>query len=232
QMETNLHDVVAAGKLGEVPGIGETLRDKITTLVTTGHLPFYEDLKKKVPPGIFQMLRVQGLGPKKAKALWEELGVDDLEKLKTACEAGQVAELKGCGAKTQQNIVEGIEFLTQMGTRVRIDQALPVALALLEELRKCRGVVRSELCGSLRRRKETIKDIDILISSDDPAPIMQRFVTLPEVIQVTGHGDNKSSVIVALGGASAQTLVLNADLRLHPGEPFPPGFHPFTRPKR
>jgi DNA polymerase (family 10) len=228
QMETNLHEVVAAGKLGEIPGIGETLRDKITALVTTGHLPFYEDLKKKIPAGVFQILRVQGLGPKKAKALWQELGVDDLEKLKTACEAGQVARLKGFGEKTQQNILEGIEFLTQMGARVRIDQALPVALSLLEELRKCPGVVRSELCGSLRRRKETIKDIDILISSDDPAPIMQRFVTLPEVIQVTGHGETKSSVIVALGGASANRLVLAADLRIVSDEQFPLGLHHFT----
>ena len=97
--------------------------DKITTLVTTGKLPFYDDLRKKTPPGLLEMLRIQGLGPKKVKALYDQLGIDDLDKLKAACEAGQVAELKGFGAKTQQKILEGIEFLGQMGDRVRIDQA-------------------------------------------------------------------------------------------------------------
>src|SRR5436305_5581234 len=93
QLETSLSEVVAEGKLGDIKGIGDTLREKITTLVTTGHLPFYEDLKKKTPAGLMQMLRLQGMGPKKVKALYEQLGIDDLDKLKSACQDDRVAKL-------------------------------------------------------------------------------------------------------------------------------------------
>ena len=93
-----------------MPGIGATLRDKITTLVTTGRLPFHEELRAKTPPGLLQMLRIQGLGPKKVKALYDLLGVDTLEKLKAECEAGRVASLKSFGEKTQQKILEGIDL--------------------------------------------------------------------------------------------------------------------------
>src|SRR5437660_4116096 len=101
QLETNIADVVEQGRLTDIPGIGETLRDKITTLVRTGKLPYYEDLRKKTPPGLLEMMRIQGLGPKKIKALYDQLDIDDLAKLKAACEHGDVAKLKGFGAKTQ-----------------------------------------------------------------------------------------------------------------------------------
>jgi DNA polymerase (family 10) len=227
QLETNLADVVAAGQLGSIRGIGETLRDKITTLVTTGRLPFYDDLRKKTPPGLLDVMRIQGLGPKKARALYEQLGVDSPDKLKAACEAGQVAGLRGFGAKSQQKILEGIAFLAEMGQRVRIDQALPLATALVERLRDAPGVLRMEVCGSLRRRKETIRDIDILVSAAEAGPVMERFVTLPEVVQVTGHGDTKSSVIVAVWSGGSQVL-LNADLRVVRDDQFPFALHHFT----
>src|SRR5207302_2788047 len=101
-----------------------------------------------------------------------------------ACQHGRVAELKGFGAKTQQKILEGIDFLSQAGQRVRLDQALDLAAELLEGLRSCPGVKQVALCGSLRRRKETIQDIDLLVSSDDSGPIMDRFIALPGVVQV------------------------------------------------
>jgi DNA polymerase (family X) len=227
QLEVSLPDLVAAGKLGEVPGIGDTLREKITALVTTGRLPFYEDLKKKIPAGVVQMLRIQGLGPKKAKALYDNLGIDSLDKLKAACESGEVAKLRGFGAKTQQKILEGLEFLSQTGERIRIDRALPLGLALMEELRKCPGIVRMELCGSLRRRRETIRDLDILVSANDPMPIMDRFVTLPQVVQVTGHGATKSSAVLAQGSGKDRFL-MNADLRIVKDEQFPFALHHFT----
>jgi DNA polymerase (family 10) len=228
QLETDLSATVAAGKLTEIPGIGETLRDKIATLVTTGHLPFHEDLRKKTPPGLLTMLRLPGIGPKKVKALYDQLGIDTLDKLKASCEAGEVAELKGFGAKTQQKILEGIAFLDQMGSRVRIDQALPLAQTLLEALRGLPGVRRIELCGSLRRRRETINDIDLLISTDDAAPIMEAFVHLPQVIQVTGHGETKSSVVIAAHDGDGQRVVMNADLRVVRDEQFPFALHYFT----
>jgi DNA polymerase (family 10) len=223
QLETNLADVIAAGKLGEIRGVGDTMREKISTLVNTGRLPFYEDLKKKFPPGLRQMLRLQGMGPKKVKALYDQLGIDDLDKLKQACEEGRVAELKGFGAKTQQKILESIGFLNQAGERVRLDQALALAEALLDGVRACPGVLRSELCGSLRRRKEVIRDIDILVSAEDAGPIMDRFVTLPGVTQVLAHGDTKSSVIV-----SGHQVTMNADLRVVSDAQFPFALHYFT----
>src|SRR5262249_49113611 len=142
QLETPLADLVEQDKLRTIPGIGETLREKITTLVRTGRLPFHEDLRKKTPPGLLQMLRIQGLGPKKIKALYDQLGIDSLEKLKAACESGEVEALKGFGAKTQRNLLEGISFVDRAGERVRIDQALPVAEGLLEGLRSVPGVLR------------------------------------------------------------------------------------------
>jgi DNA polymerase (family X) len=220
QLEGDLKQLVIEQKLGEVRGIGATLQEKISTLVTTGQLPFLDDLRASIPAGMVEMLRIPGLGPKKVIALHDSLGLDTIEKLKAACERGEVAKLKGFGAKTQQKIQEGIAFLGQVGNRVRIDLALPLGLTLLEQIRKLPGVIRSELCGSLRRRRETAKDIDILVSSADPQPIMDAFVKLPEVIQVVGHGSTKSSIVAAmhLGG---EKVILNADLRVVNDEHYP-----------
>jgi DNA polymerase (family 10) len=223
QLEEDLDTLVRENRLTSVPGIGETMRDKITTLVNTGELPFYEKLRQKTPPGLFDILRIQGLGPKRVKTLYEKLKVDSLDKLAEACEQGRVAELRGFGEKTQQKIVEGIQFLRQMGQRVRIDQAETLAQGLLDGLRQAPGVIRMELCGSLRRRRETVKDIDILISSDDPAPIMKHFVSLPGVVQIIAHGETKSSVIVGAG-----RVMMNADLRIVDDKQFPFALHYFT----
>jgi DNA polymerase (family 10) len=228
QLSGSLADEIQSGHLGELRSIGESLREKITTLATTGRLPYYEELKAKFPSGVLDLLRVQGLGPKKVKALYEELGIDDLDKLRAACQADQVAKLKGFGAKTQQKILEGLDFLAQMGQRVRLDQALPLALSLLEGLGEAPGIHRMELCGSLRRRRETIKDIDILISTDNPAPIMERFVSLPGVVQILGHGETKSSVIVAAGAGREHRILMNADLRVVDDKQFPYALLYFT----
>ncbi len=227
QLDGDLGELVAASKLTEIRGVGETLRDKITALVTTGKLPFLDKLREKTPPGLLQMLRVGGLGPKKVKALYDQLGVDDLDKLKAACEAGRVAQLKGFGAKTQQKALAGVEFLARTADRVRIDQAEAVALSLLAALRDAPGVRRIEVCGSLRRRKETIKDIDILVSADDAGPIMDRFVGQPGVAQVLGRGDTKSSVTIA-AGSDGHRFVIQADLRVVQEEQFPFALHYFT----
>jgi DNA polymerase (family X) len=228
QLETNLEDVVKAGTLDQIPGIGETLRDKITTLVTTGKLPFYEDLKAKTPPGWLQMLRLPGMGPKKVKALSDQLGIDTLEKLKEACDKGTIAKLKGFGEKTQKNILEGLAFLDQMGNRVRLDQAMMIAETVVAELKKVPGIKRMELCGSVRRRKETIRDIDILVSADDAGPIMDAFVNLPSVQKVVGHGETKSSVTMAGIDHNTQRVLINADLRVVSDEQFPFALNYFT----
>jgi DNA polymerase (family 10) len=227
-LEEDLGTLVRDGRLTSVPGIGATLRDKITTLVQTGSLPFYDDLKGKTPPGLLQMLRIQGLGPKKVKALYEELGIETLEQLKAACDAGQVAALRGFGAKTQKNILDGIAFLDQAGQRVRLDQALALADRLVEGLGEVPGLIRLEVCGSLRRRRETVNDIDILASAADAGPLMDRFVALPGVVQVIGRGETKASVVASSNAAGGERLVLNADLRVVTDEQFPFALHYFT----
>jgi DNA polymerase (family 10) len=223
----DLKQLVTDGKLEEVRGIGEALALKITTLVNTGALPYLEDLRASVPSGLVVMLRLPGLGPKKVKALYENLQIDSIDKLKIACESGEVAKQKGFGAKTQAKILEGIAHFEQVGHRVRIDLALPLGQALLEQIREFPGVIRSELCGSLRRRKETVADLDLLVSSASAAPIMDRFVKLPEVVQVLAQGPTKSSVLAAMH-IRGDKVTLQADLRVVSDEQYPFALHYFT----
>jgi DNA polymerase (family 10) len=227
QLEGDLNQLVADKKLGEVRGIGDTLQEKITTLVTTGRLPYLEDLRASIPPGVVQMLRLPGLGPKKVKALHETLKINTIEELKTACEQGVVAKQKGFGEKTQQKILEGIAFLGQVGNRVRLDLALPLGLALLAQVKEMPGVIRAEVCGSLRRRRETAKDIDILASSKNAEPIMDAFVKLPEVVQVVAHGPTKSSIVAQMH-IYGEKVTLNADLRVVEDKEFAYGLLYFT----
>lgn len=220
QLDGDLGRLIAEGRLTDVRGVGDALRDKITTLATTGRLKYLDDLRASVPAGMLDMLRIPGLGPKKVKALLDSLDVDTIDKLRAACESGAVAKLKGFGEKTQQKILDGIRFLGTVGNRVLFSEAYPLGVALLERLRKLPGVIRAELCGSLRRRKETAKDIDIVLSSDHPQPIMDAFVMFPEVMQVVAHGPTKTSVVAGLH-SGGRMVVLNADLRVVPDEQFP-----------
>lgn len=220
QMGEDLKSVVEAGRLGQVPGIGDSMRAKIETMVRTGELPQLIELRAKFPPGVIEMLRLPGLGPKKVKALYELLKIDSLDSLKVACEANRVAELKGFGAKTQQKILEGLRFIGEVGQRVRIDQALPIGKMLLERVKAMTGVVRAELCGSLRRRRETAKDVDLVASAKDSKPVMDAFVSQPEVMQVIGHGDTKSSIVLGMN-VEGQRVVMNADLRVVSDDVFP-----------
>ncbi len=220
QLPGDLAQLVDTKKLKDVRGIGEALVEKITLLVSTGKLPYLDDLRASVPTGLIEMLKLPGVGPKKVKALHDSLAIDSIDKLKTACEAGDVAKLKGFGEKTAQRILEGITFLGTVGNRVRLDKGVALGERLLEKVRAMPGVIRAELCGSVRRRRETVKDIDIVASAKDAGPIMDAFVKLPEVFQVVGHGETKSSIVaeMALG---REKVVLNADLRVVTDEQFP-----------
>lgn len=228
QLETSLTELVQAGTLGDIPGIGAALTEKITILVTTGQLPYWEELKAKTPIGLRQLLRLPGLGPKKVKLLFDQLGIDDLTKLQDACAADKVAQLKGFGAKTQTKILEGLTFLSQLGNRIRLDQAQAIADQLVAGLRKCAGIDKLEVCGSLRRRKETINDIDLLVSAADAGPIMDAFVKLPLVQKVVGQGDTKASVLIAGFDDANRRLAINADLRVVTAAQFPCALNYFT----
>jgi DNA polymerase (family 10) len=227
QLEGDLGELIKSGKLADVRGIGDALFDKIAVLAETGKLPFLEELRAATPPGLVEMLRLPGVGPKKVKAMHDALGIDTIEKLKAACDSGEVAKLKGFGEKTQAKILEGIGFLGQVGQRVRIDLAYALGEALIQQLKALPGVQQAELCGSLRRRRETAKDIDILIASDKPKPIMDAFVKLPEVLQIVGHGETKSSIVAKMSHAG-EAVTLNADLRIVTEEQFPYALVYFT----
>jgi len=220
QFQGDFKATVAAGKLSEIRGIGDALAEKITTLVKTGRLPYLEELRASVPPGLLDILRIPGIGPKKVKVLHSELGIDSIAKLKAACDSGEVAKLKGFGDKTQEKILAGSSFLDSVGQRVRIDQAEPVAEALLTRLRALPEVVRAEVCGSLRRRRDTTKDIDIVASSANPEAVTAAFAKFPEVLQVVGQGPTKCSVVVQLP-ADGKSITLNSDLLVVSEEQFP-----------
>lgn len=220
QFQGDFKAAVASGKLEQIRGIGDALALKITTLVNTGSLPYLEELRAAVPPGLLDILRIPGIGPKKVKAMHAELGVDSIAKLKAACDAGEVAKLKGFGEKTQEKILAGIKFLDSLGQRVRIDVAEPVAVALLDRLRSLPDVIRAEVCGSLRRRRETTKDIDIVASSPNPEAVTAAFALFPEVFQVIGQGPHKCSVVVQLP-TEGKPVTLNSDLLVVTDDQFP-----------
>ena len=194
----DLSEMIADGSLAEVPGIGETLLAKISQLATTGQLLAYEELRRSTPPGLVALLRVPGLGPKKIKALHDELKVESLADLRAAAESGKIAALKGFGDKTQAKILEGITFVESVGERI-LQASRRLAAPLVEALRGHPKVIRAEICGSLRRRKETIGDLDLLFSSKDAAAVLDHFVKLPEVATVLAHGPTKASVRLADG---------------------------------
>jgi DNA polymerase (family 10) len=219
-LPSDLSEMIRDGRLAEVPGIGETMLKKIVELETTGRLEAYEELRRATPPGLVALLRVPGLGPKKIKALHDELHVTSLADLRTAAEAGKIAALKGFGAKTEAKILEGIGFVESVGDRILQSKARRLVAPIAAALEKDPGVIRVAVCGSLRRRAETIGDLDVLFSSKDPAPVLDRFVKLGEVAVVLAHGPTKASVRLAEG--------VQCDVRGVTDAQFPFALHYFT----
>ncbi len=211
---------VGAGTLQEVKGIGEALSQKIGELYATEKLEFYEKLKASLPPGLVELLDIPGVGPKKIKALREQLGVDSIEKLADACTAGKVAALAGFGEKTQAKILEGIANRQAYGRRHHWFEAFATAEPILAGLRTLPQVEEAEHAGSLRRRMETVGDLDFLVATNDPQPVVDWFVRWPEVKEITAQGETKASVRLQSG--------IQADLRLVPPEQFVFALHHFT----
>ncbi|MGE5755397.1 MAG: DNA polymerase/3'-5' exonuclease PolX [Planctomycetaceae bacterium] len=219
-LSADLSEMIADGRLAEVPGIGETLYSKIVQLATTGRLPSYEELRRSTPPGLVALLRVPGLGPKKIKALHDALRIESLADLRAAAEAGTIAGLRGFGAKTEAKILDGINFVESAGGRILQSHARRLVAPLFEAVRAHPEVLRAEICGSLRRRAETIGDLDLLFSARDPAPVLDHFVARPEVARVLAHGPTKASVRLADG--------VQCDLRGVEDAQFPFALHYFT----
>lgn len=218
--EEEIAERVQAGTLEEIKGIGEALAQKVGELHQTGKLGFYEKLKASLPPGLVEMLQIPGVGPKKIKALHEQLGIDSIAKLEAACKAGQVAALAGFGEKTQTKILEGIANRQAYGKRHLWFEAWAAAEPILAGLRQLPQVEQAEHAGSLRRRLETVGDLDFLVATRDPQPVVDWFVQCPGVKEVTAHGETKASVRLESG--------IQADLRLVPPEQFVFALHHFT----
>jgi len=203
-----LAKIIAEKRLGKIKGIGDALERKISELVETGQLAYYDDLKTSIPPGLIEMLEIPGLGPKKIQALNKKLGVDSVTKLESACQAGKVAELDGFGEKTQANLLEGIVRRRTYASKHLLSDAWLAAEPLLENLREHPEVIRCSTAGSLRRFKEVIGDIDLLASSKKPAEVIEFFATQPAVIKVTAKGETKASGILQ-GGIQCDLRVVN-----------------------
>ena len=206
-----LDKVVAEARLADIKGIGDALQQKITELVTTGKLQYYEDLKASIPPGLVAMLDIPGLGPKKIKALHDELGIKTVEQLEQACKDGKIAGLKGFGEKTQANILEGINRRRAYASRHLVSDALQRAEPLLEALRSQPDVIRCSTAGSLRRHREVIGDIDLLASSKQPAEVIEIFPSQPGILKVLAKGGTKASVLLEGGIQSDLRVVSDAD---------------------
>jgi DNA polymerase (family 10) len=219
-MEADLGDLIEAGQLSAVKGIGAALVEKIETLHATGELAYYTELRGSVAPGLIEMLEIPGLGGKKVKKLHDALAVESIAALKAACESGGVEALKGFGKKSAEKILTGIANRAAYAKRHHWWTAREVAQPILEGLRGLPQTERAEVAGSLRRLRETVGDLDFIVASADPQPVMDWFVTQPAVAEVTAHGTTKSSVRFEGG--------LQADLRVVPAEQFAFALHHFT----
>ena len=222
-LEGDIEDLVRSGAITTVPGVGKTLAARITELVTTGHMALYDQLVAETPPGLREMLRIPGLGPKRVRQISDALHITTVADLRAACENGSVAKLPGFGEKSQEKILKGLDFLSQHGDKFRYDVAETGATAVAEALRTLPQVVRLSVAGSLRRHKDVVKDIDIVASVAAPGDrraIMDALVALPDVASVTGKGDTKTSVVLRQGIA--------LDLRVVTDDEYPTTLHHFT----
>jgi DNA polymerase (family 10) len=209
QQPRDLRAIAAEDGLETIPAIGKTIAEKIRELLATGKLAFYEKLAAEVPPGVVDMLHINGVGPKKAKQFWEA-GITTVADLEAAARAGKLRDMPGMGAKSEAKILEGIEALKRRAADVRfpLGAALPAAELILARLLALPEALHGVYAGSLRRARPTIGDVDLLIASENSAPIMEAFVTMDTVARVLGHGATKSSVELQNG--------LQVDLRVLP----------------
>lgn len=219
-LEGGLAPLVDHGKLEGIKGIGRQLARDIAEIMQTGELELHGELEAAFPQGVREMLAVPGLGPKKIRVIYEQLGIDSLEALAEAADQGKLASLPGFGAKTQEKLLRAIALYQQSKGRRLYSEAAPVAKELLAALRAYPRVVRAELAGSLRRCKETVKDLDLVASSADPEAVMAHFATLPQVAEIVAKGPTKTTIRLENG--------LNADLRVVTDLQFPYALHHFT----
>jgi DNA polymerase (family 10) len=210
----------ARARLTDIPGVGKDLADKIVVMVETSSLPQLEEIRKEVPDGVVEMLRIPGLGPKKVAGLFKDLGISSLTELKQSVESGEVAKLKGFGEKTAKSILEGLANLAQSGSRIYMAEAKMEADAIIEALQKVPGIGQVSAAGSLRRRKETVGDLDLLATASNATAAMDTLAQHPLVAKVLARGDTKQRVRLKSG--------LELDLRVVPEDSYGAAMQYFT----
>lgn len=214
-LDQDLGELVESGKIAEIKGIGKALVEKISTLVTEDSLPYYDELKSSIPDGLLDMLKIPGLGAKKVKVIYDKLGISSIGELEYACRENRLRDLDGFGQKSQDKVLQSIELQKKYSERFLFPVAQDAANQIVEYLTENKKITKIEVAGSLRRKKETIKDIDIIASCDekDREEVMTYFVSSDQGMQIISQGNTKSAVILNSG--------ITAELRLVNDEEFP-----------
>jgi DNA polymerase (family 10) len=217
----SMTELLAAGRdLSELPGIGKDLASKIATIVETGRLPLLEEVARRTPRVLSELMKIEGLGPKRVKTLYQVLNVRSVDDLERAAAAGRVRELPGFGAKTEQLILEGVRRLARGAGRLKLSAAEEIAEPLAAYLRGCDGVKQVTVAGSYRRRKETVGDLDFVVTAKRGADVMRHFTTYDQVADIVSRGETRSTVRLRSG--------LQVDLRLVPQASYGAALHYFT----
>lgn len=219
-LDEPLAAIQARGELRTLPGIGESLAAKIEEILATGHLRQHDELMREFPPGVVAMMRVPGIGPRTAETLFHELGISSVEDLERAAQEGRIRRLRGFGARSEANILRSVQSMGRRRARIPLARAYPLAQQVIDALRRQAPVQDIEAAGSLRRMREDVGDIDILVTSDDPAAVMQAVTRLPITQQVVLTGPTKTTILTDLG--------LQVDVRVVAPEDFGAALQYFT----
>ncbi len=215
-----IEEIYKKGELYKLPGVGQSIAEKITEIIETGRLKYHQKLKEGVPPGLLEMLRIPDMGPKTVALVYKKLGISTLKELEKAAREKKLRNVYGLGPKTEENILKGMKLVKERKERIPLHEALVLAEDIVKKLQEAGIVERIAYCGSVRRRRETIGDVDILATSPHPARVMDIFTSLPRVEEVLAKGSTKSSILVGEGR--------QVDLRVVEQESFGAALHYFT----
>ncbi|MGC9048811.1 MAG: DNA polymerase/3'-5' exonuclease PolX [Patescibacteria group bacterium] len=216
----DINEIYRENKLEEMPGVGESIASHIKELIKTGKCKEFENLKKKVPAGLIELMRIEGLGPKRVKFLYKKFGIKNIQQLEKLLVSHRLLKEKGWGEKSEQNILRGIELYHRFSKRFLLGKIYFLAQGIVDKLKKCPEINQVELCGSIRRMKETIGDLDILATARNPKKAIDFFCQLPEIQEVRAKGPTKVNVLLRRGP--------EADLRVVKPESFGAALHYFT----
>ncbi len=220
ELTEDVETLLADGRLAKIPGIGKGSLERIEEYLKTGKISTHQELVKKVPKGLLKLTKVPGLGPKTIALLWKEMDITDIGQLRKAINSGMIEKLPGMGAKKVEKISKGIDFVIRSSGRIPLGIALPIAEELITQIKKIAGVKKAEIAGSLRRRAETIGDIDILTEASDGQKVLEKFTKFRQVREVLASGSTKASVRIQDN--------IQVDVRVIPAESFGAAWQYFT----